>query len=89
MEVTINGNEIKSIGDFHQKIKQLLDLPDYYGENLDALWDCLTGWIQTPLTIVWISFEESRKNLGDFADKIINVFNDAEKEIEGFKVEYR
>ena len=85
----INGNEIRSVKDFHHKIKRLLDLPDYYGENLDALWDCLTGWIETPITIVWTNFQESRKNLGDFADKIVDVFKEAEKEVDGFKVEYR
>ena len=31
--------------------KKGLDLPDFFGENLDALWDCLTGFIGYPCDI--------------------------------------
>ncbi|GAA0741794.1 barstar family protein [Clostridium oceanicum] len=53
-------NEIKT----HQILKEKLDLPYYYGENFSALWDCLTGWISLPLTIIWNDFEDSKKQLG-------------------------
>lgn len=88
MNVILEGNEIKSVDDFHRKIKEVLDLPNYYGENLDALWDCLTGWIEPPLTIVWNNFEESKSNLGEFSDEVVSIFKDAENEIEGFSVKY-
>lgn len=26
----------------HEYLKKVLNLPDYYGENLDALYDCIT-----------------------------------------------
>ena len=87
MKVILKGSEIKSISDFHKQIKTLLELPDYYGENLDALWDCLTGWISTPLTLVWEDFNVSKVVLGEFADKAKKVFEGAEKEISGFKIE--
>ena len=83
----MKGAEIKSEESFHSQIKEVLELPEYYGENLDALWDCLTGWIDTPLKLVWIDFENSKANLGEFADKALNLFKDAEKEVEGFKIE--
>lgn len=88
MEVFIEGDKIKTIENFHKEIKRALALPDYYGENLDALWDCLTGWIETPLTLVWKNFETSRHFLEGTAEKIISLFNDAENEVNGFKVEY-
>lgn len=86
MEVTLEGSKIKTIGDFHREVKGILRLPDYYGNNLDALWDFLTAWIETPLTLIWRDFEASKMNLGDFADKAVSVFKDAEKDVEGFKV---
>lgn len=32
---------IDSLLGMHQYFKQVFDLPDYYGNNMDALWDCL------------------------------------------------
>lgn len=78
-------NEIKA----HQILKEKLDLPDYYGENLDALWDCLTGWVSLPLTMVWNDFEDSKKQLGSFADELLQLFKEAKDEIEGFEIEVK
>ena len=41
-ELTIDGLELASIEDVHALAAQALPLPDYYGRNLDALFDCLT-----------------------------------------------
>lgn len=89
MEVILEGNKIKTIEDFHKEINERLEFPDNYGNNLDALWDCLTGWIEPPVTIIWKDFELSKENLGDFASKAKQIFEDAEKEIDGFKIECR
>ena len=39
-EIVLYGEEMKE--NPHKYIKEKLDFPDYYGENLDALYDCLT-----------------------------------------------
>ena len=36
----LDGELIKQKG--HDYLAEALDLPDYYGKNLDALYDCLT-----------------------------------------------
>jgi ribonuclease inhibitor len=89
MNVILEGEKLKNIEDFHKEISKLLEFPDYYGNNLDALWDCLTSWIEPPITLVWKDFEVSNLNLGDFAYKARSIFDDAEKEIDGFKVKYQ
>ncbi len=86
MEVILQGSTIKNIHDFHKQLKVLLDLPDYYGENLDALWDCLTAWVETPLTLVWKDFEMSKVYLGEYSENCLVVFRKAEKEVDGFKL---
>lgn len=39
-KITLNGKKIKK--EKHDYLKKELDFPDYYGKNLDALYDCLT-----------------------------------------------
>lgn len=41
MQVIIDGLKFSSKEEFHRYIKTLFELQDYYGENLDALWDLL------------------------------------------------
>ena len=38
-EIVLYGEEMKE--NPHEYIKEKLDFPDYYGANLDALYDCL------------------------------------------------
>ena len=41
MEYSIDLKNVASVYDLHEAIKESLDLPSYYGENLDALYDVL------------------------------------------------
>lgn len=41
-EMQIIGREIGSVEELHEMFYRELDLPDYYGANLDALYDVLT-----------------------------------------------
>ncbi|WP_414717252.1 barstar family protein [Tahibacter sp.] len=41
-EHVIDFSNAHSIEDAHDVLAASLDLPPYYGRNLDALWDCLT-----------------------------------------------
>ena len=42
MDVTLDGRTIDSRETLHQTLFELLQLPAWYGRNLDALYDCLT-----------------------------------------------
>ena len=85
--IILDSREFNNKEQFHDIIKDKLDFPEYYGKNLDALWDCLTGWIDLPLKLEWHGFNESKSKLGDYAEKILDVFHEAEEELEGFKFE--
>lgn len=67
----------------HKILKNKLDLPNYYGENADALWACLTAWVTLPLTIEWEFFKDSKNMLGSEADLILETFQDAQEEMTG------
>ena len=49
--IEIDGKLIKKEG--HDYIKKTLNFPDYYGKNLDALYDCLTEiGIETQIKLI-------------------------------------
>lgn len=79
--VIIDGNDFNTIKAFHELLKLKMDLPQYYGNNLDALWDCLTREISLPLKIIWDNFDNSKVKLGNYASKAAEVFIKAEKEL--------
>jgi ribonuclease inhibitor len=75
VEVHLDGSQIRTERDFHQQMAQQLDLGQYYGHNLHALWDRLSTDVERPCTIVWHDAEVSRANLGPIFSHIISVFD--------------
>jgi len=82
--VIVEGKDIETEQMLHNFLKDKLGFPSYYGMNLDALWDCITGHIALPIKIVWKDIEESKKKLGSqLVDDIIVLLEDAKKELGG------
>ena len=63
--VIIAGDKTASAEDFYAALERQLELPGYFGRNLDALWDVLTGDVAGPLEIVWQDADLSRQIMGD------------------------
>lgn len=82
-DIILEGKEFTDKNRFHEIVKAKLNLPEYYGRNLDALWDCFTGDIGLPVTIIWNDFDYSKKYLGDYAQKALEMFCKAECMSEG------
>lgn len=51
------------IGELHEILKRGLQIPDGYGENLDALWDAVTGMIYTPAEITVIYLPKKNEDI--------------------------
>lgn len=83
VEVHLEGEKIKNRDDFHREIKEVLNFPPYYGGNLDALWDMVTGWIPLPVILVWNDFAVSRETMGNVIDPIVETLKEAEAELGG------
>lgn len=86
-KVLLDGNLIQEKDQLHDFLQKELQLPDFYGRNLDALWDGLTGCVQLPLTIQWTGFEASRRHWGEYADQLLELLREAEQEMDGFYLE--
>lgn len=72
-KMQIDGKLIKKDG--HDYLMEALNFPDYYGKNLDALYDCLC---EINCEIELINSEEVDRN-------ILDTFIDAERENEYLK----
>ena len=62
----------------HRQIARALSFPSYYGNNLDALYDCLTE--MGPAQIDLYSCAMIRRNLNSYGEKMLQVFRDAASE---------
>ncbi|WP_051236202.1 barstar family protein [Paenibacillus pinihumi] len=69
----------------HEWLRRELDLPEWYGDNLDALWDCVTGDLPLPLKISWVADTEHEQRYSG----IVQVFEDAADQYEEICFEYR
>ena len=81
--VNIDGSALRSLDDLHDQIAAHPDTPDFYGRNLDALGDVLTGFFQPPLDIRVCHAEAARLSMGADFEKMMSVLQDACRETEG------
>lgn len=79
-QITLDGNKLSDITQVHDYLKELLEFPDYYGKNLDALYDCLTDLNDVEITITAPAED------GAIFQKIIRVFKAADRENENLKI---
>ena len=85
--VYIDFSGIGSKQELHALLKEKLSLPEYYGNNLDALYDCLTD-ISDYTEIVLFNINGIVSILGRYADALKNVFSDAEAANDCLHVKY-
>ncbi len=73
----IDFTDCRYIGELYRELKKKLELPEWCGENLDALWDALTGIMYTPADISVIK-TTAWQDIQEHADSIVEVMQEAE-----------
>lgn len=77
----LDFRNIKHFYDVHKHLKDVFGFPDYYGENLDALWDCLDGEycpFDAKIDIDGIAYLNDK--FDGYGEKIKKIFEDLPKE---------
>lgn len=75
MEIIIDGNKITDKETLFQDLKSQIKSSEFYGRNLDALWDVLLS-VDEELSITVINYSALEKNLGEYAKSLVEVFRD-------------
>ena len=73
----LSGKNIADRAALHTSIASQLDFPQYYGRNLDALYDLLST-VSEPTCIVIDDDKTLSDNLGDYYEKLLRVLEDAQ-----------
>lgn len=83
--IYIDFTDIGDDEDFYAQLKEKITLPEYFGDNLDAFSDVLTGELEMPLHIEFVNMTVDQ--LESFED-LLTTLEETEEELEGFTFSY-
>lgn len=83
--ITIDCFPVTTPEVLHQLLADALGFPDWYGHNLDALFDCLTE-VDEATTLILTNWHDLEYRLGDYSGKLVYVFHCATRENPCLKV---
>ena len=87
--ITLDFEGIKSLWTLHEYFKEVFNLPDYYGHNMDALWDCLDCSFEHPTTIVLKNIEKLPPEMDEAVKIMLELFNDLQRENEEVTIQIK
>ena len=86
--VYIDFTDIGDYDDFYVQLKEKLTIPEFFGDNLDALYDSLTGFVELPLHIEFVNM--SVDQLEAFEDLLMPAaINHFSNEVVGINDQFR
>ncbi|MBW8360482.1 MAG: barstar family protein [Weeksellaceae bacterium] len=83
--VYIDFTEIGDFEDFYGQLKEKMTLPEFFGDNLHALFDSITGFAELPLHIEFVNM--SVDQLETFEDLLVTL-EDSDDELDEFTFSY-
>lgn len=85
--IILDFNVIKSLWTLHEYFKEVFNLPDYYGHNMDALWDCLDCSFEFPTTIVLKNIEKIPSEMNEATEIMLKFVEDLQRDNEKVTVQ--
>ena len=76
--IVLDFTGCRYLGQIHRILKEKFGLPEYYGENWDALWDCLGGlfYRDGEIVVEIRGYLTLRKELREACIPMLEVFDD-------------
>lgn len=81
MKIILDGKKMRERGAAHCYLKSAMNFPDYYGENLDSLYDCLSDICDKTQVII--------KDSSQADTKILDIFLESQSENQQLILEFR
>lgn len=80
--IVLDFMNCKYCGTVHKILKEKFGLPEYYGENWDALWDCLRYlWARDGEILIEIhNFYSMDKEIQEYCEPMFKVFADVHED---------
>ena len=72
----LDGTKMTDRESCHDYIARIMHFPDYYGHNLDALYDCL-GEYDADSTVIILNKTILLMYLDDYGEKLLETLSDA------------
>lgn len=83
--IKLDIEKMRSLPMLHKYLHTALALPEYYGANLDALYDCLTEIVE-PTELVVPKKVASDEYLGWYGQQFLQMLQDAATENTALKI---
>ncbi len=80
--IILEFSGISCPNDVHRMLRKRFNLPEYYGENWDALWDCLDGRFedQGNYVVELRGFNSMDDELRGYCAPMMEIFRDIQEE---------
>ena len=85
MKIILDGEKVKSRRGLHKYLQRAFGFPDYYGRNLDALYDCLTD-LHEDVELEITHSSTLAERLGSYSERLFAVLQRAGQENEHLTV---
>lgn len=86
-EFIINGEAMTSKKAMYTHLNRVFSFPNYFGNNLDALWDLLTEENE-PTVIYFKHIAKLIEHMDGYGEKLIQVFQNLEQTTDNYTVHF-
>ena len=82
--IILDFSACEYIGEIHEELKRVFNLPEYYGENWDALWDVLDGSFDEAyrVSLEIRGINGLKAELREYLEGMISVFGELQEDMQ-------